>query len=101
MIKHSFYSFSTKKQNEIKMQIMCNKQVITDIHSTRFLGLTIDNTLSWKEHIVELTSKLNKACYAIKAIKLFVSRDVLKMTFSYVHSIMYVIRYCILGKFSP
>jgi hypothetical protein len=49
----------------------------------------MDNTLSWRDHIVELTSKLNKACYAIRVIKPFMSLDVLrKIYFSYVHSVM-------------
>jgi hypothetical protein len=87
--KTHIVQFSTKKQTEIKIPRNFNKEVITDIHSTRFLGLILDSTLSWKDDIVELTSKLSKACYAITAIKPFVSLDVLKMTyFSYVHSIM-------------
>jgi hypothetical protein len=87
--KTHILQFLTKKQNEIKIPRISNKEVITDIHSTRLLRLIIDSTLLWKDHIVELTSKLNKACYAIKAIKPFVSLDVPKMTyFSYVHSIV-------------
>jgi len=35
--------------------------LITNINSTRFLGLKIDGTLSWREHVAELTPKLNKA----------------------------------------
>ena len=35
--------------------------VITTIHSTKILGLSIDTSLSWKYHIEELKSKLNKA----------------------------------------
>ena len=66
--------------------IACNT-IITN--STRFLGFTIDSTLSWKDHIVELKSKLNKACYAVRAIKPFMSLNVLKMIyFSSVHSVM-------------
>ena len=45
--------------------------------------------MSWKDHIAELTSKLNKACYDIGAIKPLLSLDVLKIIyFSYVHSVM-------------
>jgi hypothetical protein len=52
------------------------------------LGLTTDTTLTWK-HIGELTSKMNKACYAIRSIKPFMSLDVLRSTyFSYIHSII-------------
>ena len=87
--KTHFLQFLTKNQSEFIIPEISNKKVITDICSIRFLGLIIDNTLTWKEHIITLTSKLNKACYAIRAIKPFVSLDVLKMTyFSYVHSLM-------------
>jgi len=71
------------------MQIFASSTIITDINSTRFLGLIIDGTLSWKDHIGELTSELNKVCYAIRAIKPFMSLDVLEMIyFSYIHSLM-------------
>jgi len=72
------------------MQIISSTIIITNINSTRFLGLTIDSSMSWKDHIFELTSKLNKACYAIRAIKPFMSLDVMKMIYySYVQSVMF------------
>ena len=47
----------------------------------------VDSTLSWSDQIVSLTSKLNKACYAIRMVKSCLSLDVLWMIyFSYVHS---------------
>jgi len=49
----------------------------------------INNTLSWKDHIAALTSKVSKTCYAIRAIKRFMSSDVLRtIYFSYIHSVM-------------
>jgi hypothetical protein len=54
------------------------------VQSLKFLGLTIVSTLTWKHHIGELTSRLNKACYAIRLIKPFMSINVLRSTyFSY------------------
>jgi hypothetical protein len=71
------------------MQIISSSTVITNINSTRFLGLIIDSSFSSKDHIIELTSKLNKACYAIRAIKPFMSLDAMKMIYySYVQSVM-------------
>jgi hypothetical protein len=87
--KTHFLQFLTKKHNEIKMQIITSNTIISNINSTKFLGLIIDSTLSWKAHITGLTSKLNKACYAIRAIKPFVSLEVMKMIYySYVHSVI-------------
>jgi len=87
--KTHFLQFMTKKQNEMKIKIVVSSTIITNVNSTKFLGLTIDSTLLWKEHTVDLTSKLNKACYAIRAIKPFMTLNVLRTVyFSYFHSIM-------------
>ena len=79
----------TKKHNEIPIKIFASNSIVTNTNSTKFLGLIIDNTLSWRDHVVELTSKLNKACYAIRTIKPYMSLNVLRMIyFSYVHSVI-------------
>jgi len=71
------------------MQIISSSTVITNINSTRFLGLIIDSSLAWKDHIIELISKLHKTYYTIRAIKPFMSLDSMKMTYySYVQSVM-------------
>jgi hypothetical protein len=71
------------------MQIISSNSVITNINCTKFLGLNLDSTLSWKDHITGLISRINKACYAIRAIKPFMSLDVMKLIYySYVHSVL-------------
>jgi len=42
-------------------------------HITQFLGLFIDNILSWKTND-QLPSKLCEALYAIRAVKSFMSQ---------------------------
>ena len=71
------------------MQVLFGNRNIATTQSLKFLGLTIDTSLTWKYHVGELTLRLNKACYAFRSIKPFMSLDVLKSTyFSYVHSII-------------
>ena len=71
------------------MQVSFGNRKIASAQSLKFWGLTINTTSTWKHHIGELTSRLNKACYAIRSIKPFMSLDVLRRTyFSYVHSII-------------
>ena len=54
---------------------------------TKFLGLIIDDTLSWKAHIDTIMSKLNTACFAIRMIQPLMSIEMLRMVyFAYVHS---------------
>lgn len=84
-----FMQFLTKKNTELDIQVSFTNKHITNIHSTIFLGLSIDTSMSWKDHVQELTAKLNKACCAIRSIKLLVSLNVVRMIyFCYVHSII-------------
>jgi hypothetical protein len=84
-----FIQFATKTDREISMQVSFGDRRIATARSLTFLELTIDTSLTWRHHIIELTSRLNKACYAISSTKPFMSIDVLRSTyFSYVHSII-------------
>ena len=77
MTKHTFLRFSTKTDYKINMQVSFGDMKIATAQSLKFLGLTIDTTLTWKHRISELITGLNKACYAIRSIKPFMSLDVL------------------------
>jgi len=73
--------FVTKKQAEIPQQIVISNTLIKNISSTWFLGLIIDNTLSWKDHITEIIPKLNKACYTVRTLIFLRSPEVLRMVY--------------------
>ena len=75
--KTYFLHFSTKTDYEINMQVSFDDRKIGTARSLKFFGLTIDSTLTWKHHIIELTATLNKACYAIRSIKPIMSLAVL------------------------
>ena len=63
--------------------------MILQTNFVKFLGITMDNTLSWKQHIDTITPKLNKACYIIRRSKLYLSNDALKNgTLCFFHSVI-------------
>ena len=72
--------------------MLINKSVnktIANICNTKFLGLTLDNTLSWKTHIDTIIPKVHSASFVMRAVKSFLSQDSLMMVYySYFHSIM-------------
>ena len=78
--KTHFMQFWTKKQYDNETEIIISTSVSTNIYSIKFLGLTIDNLLSWKDHIDVLSTKLNKACYAITYLHTYL------LTYSLTHS---------------
>jgi hypothetical protein len=55
----------------------------------RFLGITIDSSLSWKNHIDELTVKLSKACYAVRSLRPFMSHESLMIYYYYYYYYYY------------
>jgi hypothetical protein len=94
VLDHTFLYYLIKRQ-EIDMQIRYQNKQINNTYNTKFLRLITDISLSWKFHMGELTSELNKACCVVRLVKLFTSLGVLRMIyFSYVQS---VISYGIIG----
>jgi hypothetical protein len=53
--------------------------MILQTNVVKFLGITVDNTLSWKQCIDTITPKLNQACCIIRRSKLCLSNDAFKM----------------------
>jgi hypothetical protein len=49
--KTCFVQFLTKNSNTMNMPFICSNNHITSSIDIKFLGLIIDSTLSWKEHI--------------------------------------------------
>jgi hypothetical protein len=45
----------------------------------QFLGLVVDDTLTWNNHTDQLISRLNSARYAIRAVNAVLSRNALRM----------------------
>ena len=87
--KTYFLQFETKNSSITDFYITYENKQISTIHSTKFLGLMIDNKLSWHCHIDQMIPKLNKASYLIRALKPLLSFESLKMVyFSLFHSVI-------------
>lgn len=62
---------------------------LNSVTSTRFLGLEIDSTLTWRRHIHSLLPKLSKAFYALLALSQSVNSKILRQAyFAYFHSLI-------------
>jgi hypothetical protein len=71
------------------MCIKYNDKQISNITNTKFLGLFINDTLSWKTYIEYILPELSSACYAMRAVKPYVSQNTLEMIYySYFLSVM-------------
>ncbi len=66
MIFHTF----RKKVNNVKIK-MNNITIIYKVNEFNFLGLTIDENLTWKNHINIIANKLSKSIGILNKLKLF------------------------------
>jgi hypothetical protein len=80
--------FVTKTCSLIDLHVMYKNKGMANTSNTKFLGLTMDNTFSWKNHIDTIVPKLSSACFTVRAVKPFLSQESLRMVYFYFHSIM-------------
>jgi hypothetical protein len=96
--KTQYIQFRTSNSPIIQLDISYNNKYIVNNINTQYLGIIMDSSFSWKNHIDGLMVKLSKACYAIRSLRPYVSHESLRMIYySYFHAV--VIWYNFLGEF--
>jgi len=87
--KTYFMQFSTKNNSFSNIDIIYQDKKLPTVDSIKFLGLTLDNSLSWKKHIKAIVPKLTAATFAMRVVQSFLSLDSRKLIYcSYFHSIL-------------
>jgi hypothetical protein len=67
--KTNYVHFTTKRSMSVNLQIGFNNNFITNSSYIKFLGVTMNNTLSLNNHTEKKKKKLSKACYIIRNAK--------------------------------
>ena len=75
--KTHYLQFNTKNNRDYNLNLNYQGINIAKSSVTKFLGLTIDDTLSWKAHIDQVMPKLNTACFILRAIHSVMSLETL------------------------
>lgn len=86
--KTNFIVFRTpQSKTDIDLQINVNGSVLPSRQSSKFLGLFVDQNLSWVEHCDSIVKKLNSSCYLLRNLKSILSTGAVRsFYFSEVHS---------------
>lgn len=86
--------FKTWKSKPIQLNVSYNTSVIEQIHCSKFLGITVDEHITWKTHIENVCVKINRFVFALRKITCITSMQTALMVYhAYVCS---VIRYGII-----
>ena len=61
-----------KRQNiSFRMPLYIANEKIVEVATQKVLGVTIDNNLSWTNHVNELTKRVSQKLYQLAKIKYF------------------------------
>ena len=63
-------------------KVFLNEKELLEVPYTKFLGVTIDGTFTWKQHVHDVKMKLSRACGALYRIKDKVDTNVLLLLYN-------------------
>ena len=66
--KTHYLQFNTKNNRDYDLKLNYQGTNIASSSTTKFSGLTIDDTLSWKAHIDQVMPERNTACFILRTI---------------------------------
>ena len=77
-VSKSKFMLITNRKNISKLSILINKEPLDQCTSYKYLGVFIDQDLSWKAHIDHVCGKIAKACGALTKIRHVIGIETLK-----------------------
>jgi hypothetical protein len=87
--KTNYLHFSSISNIKSNINVNYGNIQINSTCNIKFLGLIIDSSLSWKDHINHLVTKLSATSYSIRILSVVLTQESLKtIYFAYVHSVM-------------
>ena len=70
-----FHPFN--KPLKYNVTILIHKKAISEQNSIKYLGIIIDSTLSWKDHVIHLSKKLSRVVGILYKLKHFVNKKIM------------------------
>ena len=70
------------KSNVIKVKLKINSFVINESDTVELLGITIDNILTFSEHINNLCRNASYKLHALRRIRKYLSQDQAKLLYN-------------------
>ena len=89
--KTNLMLFSYKRNNP-KLSIKINDIEIAEKSETTFLGVQLDNKLTWKSHVTHICSKISKSLAILRLVKSIFPKNVMKTI--YMSLIYSYVNYC-------
>ena len=76
-----------KRKVIIKLNIKMMGEQLKEKEFIKYLGILIDNKLTWSHHINHIKLKISKGIAILTKLRKFVSRETLRMLFSHLYNL--------------
>ena len=84
--KTHFMMFTNKRYSIAKIEIKIDNEPIEETTKTKFLGVIIDNKLTWKDHIMYISGKISRGMgIIIKSRKFLYKQTLLNLYYSFIY----------------
>ena len=81
-VSKSFYMISSVSNiNAVNNRISINNNCLIKVNNFKFLGVTIDEKLTWKSHIYHISTKISQITGIIYRIRNSISSDCLRLIY--------------------
>jgi hypothetical protein len=70
-----------RKKQEHNITIYLNNKIIEQVRKTTFLGIVVDECLTWNDHLEQISKKIIKSTAVIVRIRHFINLKALKLIY--------------------
>ena len=75
-----FHPFNKPIKKRITLKF--HRKAIKEVQHIKYLGVILDSTLSWKQHVIKISKSISKFCGILYKIRPFVNINILKMLYN-------------------
>jgi len=80
--KTTYMLSTSRKHNFASFKVTINNHTISAEDNLKYLGVLLDNKLSWKPHVQKVKTQLSRACGVLSKLKHYTSQTVLKVVYN-------------------
>ena len=80
--KTNFMLLNSQKHNPASFKVIINDHSISPEDNLKYLGVFLDNKLSWKPHVQKVKTQLSRPCTVLSKFKHYVTQSVLKAVYN-------------------
>jgi len=80
--KTNFMLLNSQKHNPASFKFIINHHRISPEDKLKYLGVLLDNKLSWEPHVQKVKTQLSRACGVITKLKHYTTQSILRVVYT-------------------